>query len=464
MSTIVQENTRIIPNRQTNLTKEQKKAVGLLSIGTFLEYFDLLLYVHMAGILNALFFEPTDPQTTSLMMAFAFCTTFVFRPVGAVIFGWLGDNIGRKFTVIITTFMMAASCLVMANLPTYAQIGVVTATWIVTICRAAQGISSMGEMTGAQLYLTEMLKPPVQYASVGLMSVCGVLGGVGALGIASLVTSHGFNWRLAFWFGAAVALVGSVARTTLRETPEFADAKRQIKKVFEKANIDTANLTNHPILQEKVNKKTVIALLLLECASPVSFYFIYIYCAGILKTNFGYTMAEVIHHNFIACIIQLLIVLIVIYLSYKVYPLLIMKVTLIIFSIFMLFCPYWFNNLHSPLELLLIQSFILFFWQCDAPATPIFYKSFPVFKRFTYVSIIFAMSRALMYVITAFAFTYLYDHFGHWGLWVVMIPIIISFAYGLFYFDKLAKECGDLPIAHRDVAIYSEKNNYSSQL
>jgi MFS transporter, MHS family, proline/betaine transporter len=185
MSTIVQENTRIIPNRQTSLTREQKEAVGLLSIGTSLEYFDLMLYVHMAGLLNELFFEPTDPHTTSLMMSFAFCTTFVFRPVGAVIFGWLGDTIGRKFTVIITTSMMAVTCLVMANLPTYAQIGV-TATWVITICRAMQGISSMGEMKGAQLYLTEIIKPPAQYASVGLMWVCCELGGLGALGVASL--------------------------------------------------------------------------------------------------------------------------------------------------------------------------------------------------------------------------------------------------------------------------------------
>ncbi|WP_375333321.1 MFS transporter [Candidatus Tisiphia endosymbiont of Xenochironomus xenolabis] len=463
MSEIVQENTRIIPNRQTSLTKAQKEAVGLLSIGTFLEYFDLMLYIHMASFLNELFFEPTDAKTSSLMMAFAFCSTYIFRPVGAVIFGWLGDNIGRKSTVIITTFMMAASCLVMANLPTYAQIGAM-ATWIVTICRAVQGISSMGEMAGAQLYLTETLKPPVQYASVGLMWAFGSLGKLGALGIASLVTLHDFNWRLAFWFGAAVALVGSVARTTLRETPEFADAKRQIKKVFEKANIDTASLKNNPILQEKVSKKTVIALFLIQCAGPVSFYFIYIYCGGILKTNFGYTMAEVIQHNFIVCIIEFLTISILCYLSLKIYPLLILRVILIICFIFIIFCPYLLNNISSPCQLFLMQFVMILLYECLAPALPICYKNFPVFKRFTYVSVIFAISRTSMYVITAFAFTYLYDHFGHWGLWIIMVPTIISFAYGLFYFEKLAKEYGDLPIAHRDVATYSEKNNYSSQL
>ncbi len=153
------------PHEQRSLTREQKEAVGLLSIGTFLEYFDLMLYVHMAAFLNELFFEPADPHFTSLMMSFAFCTTFVFRPVGALIFGWLGDNIGRKSTVIITTFMMAVLCFVMANLPTYAQIGV-AATWIITICRIVQGMTSMGEIVGAGLYLTETINPPTHQSSM----------------------------------------------------------------------------------------------------------------------------------------------------------------------------------------------------------------------------------------------------------------------------------------------------------
>ncbi|WP_425363883.1 MFS transporter [Candidatus Tisiphia endosymbiont of Hybos culiciformis] len=455
MSEAVQENTRIIPNRQTSLTREQRESIGLLSIGTFLEYFDLMLYVHMAAFLNELFFEPTDPHTASLMMSFAFCTSFVFRPVGAVIFGWLGDTMGRKFTMIITTFMMAVTCLVMANLPTYAQIGV-TATWVITICRAVQGISSMGEMTGAQLYLTETIKPPAQYASVGLMWACCDLGGLGALGVASLVTLHGFNWRLAFWLGAAIALVGSVARTTLRETPEFADAKRRIKKIFEETNTDTASLKDHPILQEKVNKKTIIAFFLLKNASPVCFYFNYVYCANILKANFGYTMTEVIQHNFIVCLVNFLTISTLCYLSLKIYPLLTVKIILFICSIFIIFCPYLLNNINSPYQLFLIQFVMSLLSECLGPASPILYKSFPVFKRFTCVSIIFAISRALMYVVTSFGFIYLYEHFGHWGLWVIMVPIIIGFAYGLFYFDKLAKECGGYPIGHKDLFVYKE--------
>ena len=109
-----------------------------------------MLFVHMAVLLNDLFFPKTDPFTASLLAAFAFCSTYLLRPIGALIFGYIGDNIGRKATVIITTLLMAFSCFVMAVLPTYAQIGI-AASWLVTICRIVQGMSSMGEFIGAQL-------------------------------------------------------------------------------------------------------------------------------------------------------------------------------------------------------------------------------------------------------------------------------------------------------------------------
>jgi MFS family permease len=140
-------------NTQTahSLNSQQKEAIGLLSIGTFLEYFDLLLYVHMAVLLNELFFPKADPFTASLHSAFAFCSTYVLRPFGALLFGYIGDNIGRKATVVITTMMMSLSCILMASLPTYSQIGI-AASWVVTICRMVQGLSAMGEVTGANIY------------------------------------------------------------------------------------------------------------------------------------------------------------------------------------------------------------------------------------------------------------------------------------------------------------------------
>jgi len=291
-------------SEQRTLTREQKEAVGLLSIGTFLEYFDLMLYVHMAVLLNELFFPKTDPFTASLLAAFAFCSTYILRPFGALLFGYIGDNIGRKHTVIITTFMMATSCTVMAVLPTYAQIGI-TASWLVTICRIIQGMSSMGEIIGAQIYLTETIKRPIQYPIVALLSLLAALGGVAALGIASLVTIYHTNWRYAFWFGALVAVIGTVARTSLRETPDFVNVKTRLKRTLNTINKDISVLSNQEPWKEKINPVHALNFFLIQCGWPICFYIAFIHCSSILQSSFGYSPEQVIHQNFFLAIIEM---------------------------------------------------------------------------------------------------------------------------------------------------------------
>jgi MFS family permease len=428
----------------SSLTKTQKEAIGLLSIGTFLEYFDLMLYVHMAVLLNELFFSEAATHTAALLSAFAFCSTFVFRPIGALIFGWLGDNIGRKAAVVITTFLMSISCVIMATLPTYAQIGI-TASWAITICRVIQGISSMGEIIGAELYLTETIKPPIQYSAIALIGTLSAFGGMFALGIASLVTAYGFNWRNAFWIGAGVAVIGSVARTALRETPDFVDAKRRMIKTFGEVNKDPKVLEKNYIVSQKVSRKTALAYFLIECAWPVSFYFVYIHCGNILKNSFNYTAEQVIHHNFIVSIVHLLSTVLLIFLSYKIYPLKIVKFRLAVFFGSILFYPYLLNHISTPFYLILLQSFFFLFRTDTFPALPIFYKYFPIFKRFTYISLLFAFSRALMHIVTFFGLVYLIEYLGNWGLLIIMIPVSMGFAFGILHFETLEKEAGNYP-------------------
>lgn len=426
-------------NNISVLSKEQKHATSLLSIGTFLEYFDLMLYVHMAILLNEVFFPKTDAHTAALLSAFAFCSTFVFRPLGALFFGWLGDHIGRKTTVIITTFMMAFSCLVMANLPTYEQIGI-TAAWLVTICRIIQGMSSMGEIMGAQIYMLESTKPPIQYPIVAAIMVFCNLGGTFALAVAALVTSYGMNWRNAFWIGAIIALTGMVARTSLRESSEFADAKKQLKNSLkivqnkEKINLDHID---NSIIQEKVSIKTALAYFLMECAWPVSFYFTYSHCANILKNTYGFSSEEIIQQNFIVSTVNLVSYVILTFLCYKIYPLTIVRFRLKVFWLFLVLCPYLLDNVSSAFEILLIQSFFIIFRPDAFPSIPILIKYFPVFKRFTYASWLFALSRALMHVVTSFGLVYLVQYWGNWGLWVIMIPVSFGFLFGLSHFEKL---------------------------
>ena len=424
-----------------SLNREQKEAVGLLQIGTFLEYFDLMLYVHMAVLLNEIFFPKTDPHTAALVTAFAFCSTYVLRPFGAILFGYIGDHIGRKSTVIITTMMMSLSCLVMANMPTYAQIGI-TASWGVMLCRVVQGLSSMGEIVGAEIYLTELLKPPAQYPAVGLMSCSSAFGTLAALAVAITVFSLHLEWRVAFWFGATIAVVGTIARTRLRETPEFIDMKRRLKRANEESNRlkpKSQHLISRArtLLQEKVNKTSTVAFFVIYCSWPVCFYFCYIHCGGILKHQFDFTAGAIIKQNFFVSIVQCVGYLFFALLSYRIHPLKILKYKAFVLLPVIVVCPFLLSSMTAAWQMMAIQSFVILFAMTAAPAMPIFIKKFPVFNRFTYTSFIYALTRALMYVVTSFGLVYLTDLFGHKGLWIILVPCAVGFIWGVRHFEIL---------------------------
>lgn len=423
------------------LNKEQREAIGLLSIGTFLEYFDLMLYVHMAVLLNELFFPKTDPFTASLLSAFSFCSVFVLRPFGAIIFGYIGDHIGRKATVIITTFLMSLSCITMANLPTYEQIGI-TAAWLVTICRMLQGLSSMGEIVGAEIYLTEFVKPPKQYPMVMLIAIASMLGGTAALGMAYVTTTYQFNWRIAFWVGACIAVVGGVARTALKETTDFADAKRRLRAVLDKSTIQDTHFDD-PIIHAKLDRYTVIAFFLIQCGWPTCFYFTYVYCGNILKSHFGFSAEQVIQQNFYISIIGLLGYLFLLFLSYRVHPLKILKFKITVFIPSALLFPYILTNITGSNDIFLIQIFLILFVLSTNPATPIFYSYFPIFKRFSCAGFTYAFSRVFMHITTSFGLIYSEKYLGNWGLLLVMLPISIGYGFGILYFVKLEKAAGN---------------------
>lgn len=427
-----------------SLNRSQKEAIGLLQIGTFLEYFDLMLYVHMAVQLNELFFPQTDTHTAYLLSAFAFCSTFILRPFGALLFGYIGDNFGRKSTVIITTMMMSISCVIMANLPTYAEIGI-AAAWVLTICRILQGLSSIGEIIGAEIYVTEITKPPMRYSAVGFIACASAFGSVVALAVASLVTASGFNWRIAFWIGAGIAVVGSVARFRLRETKDFLVAKRRIKNSdrvshYKLEKIDTLlKKTNHK-WKEIINKRTTIAYFLLSCSWPVCFFFSYIYCGNILKNTFGYTAAQVINQNLILVITEFVSFLFLSFLVSRIHPLIILKTKFFIFFPFALCLPWLLDHISNPNILLCVQIFSILFMVTDVPAGGVIYTHFPVLKRFTYTSFLHAISRSLVFTLTAFGLIYITEWIGHYGLLIIMIPTYLSFYWGVNHFEKLENQ------------------------
>ncbi len=429
----------------SSLSRQKKEAVGLLQIGTFLEYFDLMLYVHMAVLLNELFFPKTDPHTAALLTALAFCSTYVLRPFGALVFGYIGDNIGRKTTVIITTMMMAVSCVVMANLPTYAQIGI-AATWVVTVCRIVQGLSSMGEIIGAQIYVSEITNPPTSYPAISFLSVAASIGGFAALGVATLTTRIGFDWRIAFWIGACIAVVGSVARTRLRETPDFVDMKRKLKASIEECKKINTRMEEKLLKKvsvfrkDKISKKTFLSYFLVECGSPISFFLIYIYFNITLKSFYGYSPQDIIFHNFMLAIIQVIQTLVWAIASYHFCPLMLLRIKGTICLLLLLFVPVCSSCNVGVSYVFLLQAFLLMFNLDAVPAEYCFIKQFPVYKRFTVCSVAYALGRAVSYVMIAVGMIYMTKWLGSYGVWLIVLPITIGVLWGVNHFEKLENQ------------------------
>jgi hypothetical protein len=290
-----------------------------------------------------------------------------------------------------------------------------------------------------------MTKPPVQYFAVGMVDLFYALGAMSALGMCIIVISFELNWRMCFYFGALIAVFGTVARRSLRETPEFVDAKLIAKRAVEESGEDNADNVLEKIssINEEVSILTSLSAFLIQCAWPICFYFVYIYCGNILKHSFGYSPLQVIRQNFVVSLISPFWMLILAFLSQKVYPLKILKVKLVIFFILIFSCPYLLSHAKTPNDLSLIQmAFILF--GCDAfPAVPILMKHFPVFKRFTYTCFIYAFSRMVMSPIISFGLVYLIDFFGDCGLLIIMVPCAIGFAFGVCHFEKLDIKAGN---------------------
>jgi len=387
--------------QQRSLTKEQKEAVGILSIGTFFEQFDIMLYIHMAVLLNELFFPQTDQNVASLLSAFTFCSTFIFIPIGALIFGWVGDNIGRKSTVVLTTLLTALSCLTIAFLPTYAEIG----------------------------------KPPIRYYAVALIPVLGYSGGLAALGVASLIVYAEVNWRGIFVFGALIALVGIAIRTKLSETKDFANASKRLQTQY------NVNPDEEDLFYDASYKKTSFAMFCTQCAWPLCFYFVFIYCSQMLKSQFEYSVLDIIKHNFVISIFPVVSCFIRAKLSKKLHPLILFKYSLIISFFFFIITAFYLDNNPNPLGIGIFQSLLLMFTPNGYSESSVMFPHFPVFKRFQSACLSYAFSRAFMYIATSFGLIFIIKLIGISGGLIFAASCVAAIGtYGYFYFLRLEQK------------------------
>ncbi|MGE0333936.1 MAG: MFS transporter [Gammaproteobacteria bacterium] len=211
------------PARQDRLAT----AIAAGTIGNILEWYDFALYGFMASVLSSLFF-PSQDRLVSLIATYGvFAVGFIMRPLGSVLFGWLGDTVGRSRTLVLSVAMMAIPTVVLGLLPSYGMVGIAAPIALVVV-RMVQGLSVGGEFSTSVTYLVETA-PTERRGIFGSWANIGSLGGM-LLGSAAAAAATNlldqpdlvaWGWRLPFLFGGVLGVVALVMRKGLPESPQF---------------------------------------------------------------------------------------------------------------------------------------------------------------------------------------------------------------------------------------------------
>ncbi|WP_292933690.1 MFS transporter [Noviherbaspirillum sp.] len=217
------------------MTAEERKVIFASSLGTVFEWYDFYLYGSLAAIIAKQFFAGTDPNTAFIFALLAFAAGFIVRPFGALVFGRLGDMIGRKYTFLVTILIMGTSTFVVGLLPSYASIGIAAPVILISL-RILQGLALGGEYGGAATYVAEHAPHDKRgaftawiqtTATLGLfLSLMVILGTRTAIGEAAFAD---WGWRIPFLVSVFLLAVSVWIRLSMNESPAFAKMKAEGK-------------------------------------------------------------------------------------------------------------------------------------------------------------------------------------------------------------------------------------------
>jgi MFS family permease len=217
------------------MTAEQKKVIFASSLGTVFEWYDFYLYGSLAAIIAKQFFSGLDSGSAFIFALLAFAAGFIVRPFGALVFGRLGDMIGRKYTFLVTIVIMGLSTFIVGLLPNYASIGVAAPVILIAL-RLLQGLALGGEYGGAAVYVAEHSPQGKRgaytswiqtTATLGLfLSLLVILGVRTAMGEAAFAD---WGWRIPFIVSILLLAVSVYIRLSMNESPAFQKMKAEGK-------------------------------------------------------------------------------------------------------------------------------------------------------------------------------------------------------------------------------------------
>ena len=253
----------------TSSRREERKIIFASSLGTVFEWYDFFLYGALAAVISKQFFAGVNDTTAFIFALMAFAAGFLVRPFGALVFGRLGDMIGRKYTFLITIVLMGLSTFAVGLLPTYASIGI-AAPIILVVLRMLQGLALGGEYGGAATYVAEHAPPGKRGFHTGFIQSTATLGLLLSLVVvlgSRYVSGDEFEtwgWRLPFLLSIVLLGISTWIRMSMHESPAFVKMKAQGK--VSKSPI-RESFTSWPNL-----KVVLTALFSINAGQAVTFY------------------------------------------------------------------------------------------------------------------------------------------------------------------------------------------------
>lgn len=215
------------------------RTITAAALGTVFEWYEFTLYAAMAGVLAAKFFSGLDPNISFFFVLLTFGIGFIVRPFGALVFGRLGDQIGRKRTFMITILIMGLATFAVGLLPTYETAGLIAPILLVSL-RVLQGLALGGEYGGAVIYVTEHVRRDRRGLSTSFIQMTGTLGFLMALLSIQFVQAaagqdafDAWAWRIPFLVSIALLLISIRVRLQMHESPVF-------KKMAEEKRLSSA--------------------------------------------------------------------------------------------------------------------------------------------------------------------------------------------------------------------------------
>ena len=218
-----------------SITSEERKVIFASSLGTVFEWYDFYLYGTLAAVIGTQFFSALDPNSQMIFSLLAFAAGFIVRPFGALVFGRLGDLVGRKYTFLVTILIMGSSTFLVGLLPPYATIGIAAPIILIGL-RLLQGLALGGEYGGAATYVAEHAPPGKRgaftswiqtTATLGLfLSLLVILGTRTAIGEEAFAA---WGWRIPFLVSVFLLAISVWIRLSMNESPAFARMKAEGK-------------------------------------------------------------------------------------------------------------------------------------------------------------------------------------------------------------------------------------------